>query len=120
FYTLTGTNAADFAVASPTCANGASFPAGNSCVIPIKFTPSAAGTRTALLTFNSNNASGTVNLTGTGVAGSQCGTPTFSPVAGTYATGQTITFSGGCASGVYCSTVDGTTPTANGAGTCTH
>jgi hypothetical protein len=118
---LSGANAGDFAVSAVgTCTNGSVLTAGNSCSSSVTFTPSAAGTRTATLTWTSNNSSGTIALSGIGVAASQCGTPTFSPVAGTVTSGTVITFSGGCASGTYCSTLDGTTPTANGAGTCTH
>lgn len=47
-------------------------------------------------------------------------TPTFSPVAGTYATTQTVTISTTTGGATICWTNDGTTPTANGAGTCTH
>lgn len=47
-------------------------------------------------------------------------TPTASPVAGTYHGAQTITLSTTTGGATICYTVDGTTPTANGAGTCTH
>lgn len=47
-------------------------------------------------------------------------TPTFSPVAGTYTGTQSVTISTSTGSATLCYTVDGTTPTANGAGTCTH
>lgn len=47
-------------------------------------------------------------------------TPTFSPVAGTYVTAQTVTISTATSGATLCYTTDGSTPTANGAGTCTH
>jgi len=50
----------------------------------------------------------------------QVATPTFSPVAGTYTTTQTVTISTVTGGATICYTTDGSTPTANGAGTCTH
>lgn len=50
----------------------------------------------------------------------QVATPTFSPVAGTYTGTQNVTISTTTGSATLCYTTDGTTPTANGAGTCTH
>ena len=47
-------------------------------------------------------------------------TPTFSPVAGTYSSTQSITITSSTTGATICYTTDGTTPTANGAGTCTH
>ena len=47
-------------------------------------------------------------------------TPTFSPVAGTYVGAQSVTISSATAGATLCYTVDGSTPTANGAGLCTH
>lgn len=47
-------------------------------------------------------------------------TPTFSPVGGTYGVSQTVTISDTTPSATICFTVDNTTPSANGAGTCTH
>jgi fibronectin type 3 domain-containing protein len=62
---VTGTNASDF-TQNNTC--GSSVLAGANCTIAVMFTPSAAGTRTALLSI-SDNASGspqTVPLSGAG------------------------------------------------------
>ena len=47
-------------------------------------------------------------------------TPTFSPVSGTYISTQSVTISSTTGGAVICYTTDGSTPTTNGAGTCTH
>ena len=47
-------------------------------------------------------------------------TPTFSPVAGSYGSTQTVTIATSTGGATLCYTIDGSTPTANGAGTCTH
>ena len=63
--TITGTNASNFAQTN-NC--GASLAGGGSCTITVKFTPSATGSRTALLTFT-DSAPGSpqsVSLQGTG------------------------------------------------------
>ncbi len=69
-YTITGANAADFAFAGVgSCPGvGGTVAAGASCLISLKFTPKASGTRTAQVNV-SDNASGSpqsVALTGTG------------------------------------------------------
>ncbi len=51
-FTLTGTNASDFAISSNTC--GATLAAGAKCAIKVKFTPAALGSRTAGLTVADN------------------------------------------------------------------
>ncbi len=45
---------------------GASIATGSSCAIQVKFSPTAPGTRTGVLTLTSGGTSYTVNLTGTG------------------------------------------------------
>src|SRR5208282_2574652 len=67
YYTITGSNAADFAVTgSPTCTNGGTVTPANSCTIPVKFTPSVASAETAVLNIM-GNATGSVTMTGTGL-----------------------------------------------------
>lgn len=46
--------------------------------------------------------------------------PVFSPAPGTYTANQTITITDSTGGATICYTRDGTTPTTNGAGTCTH
>lgn len=56
-YSITGTNAADFAISSNTCpAPGGLLNSGSTCYIYVTFTPSAAGVRTAALSVGDNAA----------------------------------------------------------------
>jgi streptogramin lyase/glucan-binding YG repeat protein len=69
-WTLSGTNASDFAIASNTCTG--SLPAESACIVTIKFSPSAKGTRVATLTITDNaggvsGAQQSVALSGIGV-----------------------------------------------------
>jgi len=67
---LSGAQAADFSVTSPPCA-GTTLPP--SCAVAVRFTPSAAGLRTAQLTAAlSNGLRRTVELRGTGGPGLTC------------------------------------------------
>jgi len=70
------------------------------------------GTNASALSFNAD----TCYAGGSGTVA----TPTFSPVAGNYATTQNVTISTSTGGATLCYTTDGSTPTANGAGTCTH
>jgi len=98
-WNITGTNAADFAVAPnyTTCLlnAGATLYSGQTCFLGVKFTPSAVGTRTATLNLLDNTIAGTnsVLLTGVGTLPA----PTFnitSPANGaSFTSGTTITFS---------------------------
>jgi hypothetical protein len=64
--TITGPDAADFAVVGTTCV--APLAAGESCTVGVRFTPSAAGARSATLNLPTNALVGTgVALSGTGV-----------------------------------------------------
>ena len=67
FFTITGTNAANFARSGGTCANAGTIAASGSCTILLTFTPSATGSRTALLTIQ-GTVTVTDSLTGTGIA----------------------------------------------------
>jgi hypothetical protein len=62
---FSGTNSSDFAKQSDGCTAG-SVPTGSSCTFQVKFTPAAAGSRSATVTINSNAGSRTVSLSGTG------------------------------------------------------
>ena len=56
-YSITGTNAADFAISSNGCpATGGLLNAGSTCYIYVTFTPSASGVRTASLSVTDNAA----------------------------------------------------------------
>ncbi len=71
--TLSGGNAADFAITGGTCANGLPLAAapgpGNTCTVTATFTPSALGgeNTTLTVTFQGATPAATDNLTGTGV-----------------------------------------------------
>src|SRR5205085_2395766 len=62
-----GANAGDFSKSADTC-SGTTVAAGSNCTVSIRFTPGAAGARTASLSIASNAAgSNSVALSGTGV-----------------------------------------------------
>jgi len=71
---ISGANASDFSE-SNNCAGTSLAAGGGSCTINVKFTPSVTSTESGLLTITDSSGMQTVNLTGTGVAG----TPEFSP-----------------------------------------
>lgn len=73
--TIGGTNAADFAIASPPCG---SVVGGASCTITVVFTPSVLGAETATLTVASSGTPLTATLTGTGVPGFTASASTLS------------------------------------------
>ena len=50
----------------------------------------------------------------------QVATPVFSPIAGTYVGTQVVSVSTTTGGATLCYTIDGSNPTANGAGACTH
>ena len=85
---ITGTNAGDFAQTN-NC--GSSVPAGGSCTISVKFDPTAAGARSASLTFTDNapNSPQSASLTGVGVTPSV----TLSPPSLTFSTQVVFTSS---------------------------
>ena len=72
--TISGANAADYAILARNC--GSTLAPSTGCGVEITFTPSAAGSRVATLTFtnNANNTTGStqsVSLSGTGVSAPQ-------------------------------------------------
>jgi len=98
--TISGTNSGDFSIASNSC--GSSLSGSGGCSIGLLFNPTAAGSRTAMLTI-SDSASGSphqVTLSGTGNVAAT-GTVTVNPtsisfpdtVDGSSSAAQTVTFS---------------------------
>ncbi len=66
---LGGANASDYSLTGSSCANGGAVSAGFFCTIMIRFTPAAAGTRTATITIT-DTAPGSprlITLSGTGI-----------------------------------------------------
>lgn len=107
----TGTH---YTIASKTC--GATLASGANCTITVKFTPTAQGplTDTLQITDNSTGVSSPqiVPLAGVGTAaGANVSAPTFSPIAGTYGTTQTVSLSTATSGASICYTTDGTIPT---------
>lgn len=73
---VSGTNAADFAsTVASTCSAGTSVAAGSNCFIELRFTPAAAGVRSATLVIkhNASTGSSSVTLSGQGNATPQPG-----------------------------------------------
>lgn len=64
--------------------------------------------------------SSSATITATFTANSSAAAPTFSPVAGNYYISTSVSLSSATSGATICYTTDGSTPTANGAGTCTH
>ena len=68
YFTITGTNATNFANAGTgTCVNGGTIAPSSSCTVNLTFTPSASGARSATLTIQ-GTVIATDSLTGTGIA----------------------------------------------------
>ncbi|MGX6605954.1 choice-of-anchor D domain-containing protein [Micromonosporaceae bacterium Da 78-11] len=91
---------------------GSSIAAGSSCVVSVKFTPAAAGSRTGNLTVTASGITSTVPLSGTGVApgpvlNANPGNLSFAgTVVGSTAAAQTVTVTN---SGTTSATVSGVT-----------
>lgn len=66
FYSLTGTNATDYARTGGTCSDSGTVLAGGFCTITLTFTPAAAGSRPAILNIF-GDASKSANITGAGI-----------------------------------------------------
>jgi hypothetical protein len=107
-YTLDGTTPT--ATTPGTCSHGTTY----SGTISV----AASETITALGTFSGDTNSSIVSFAY--VIAPVVSAPTASPVAGTYSVAQTVTLSSSTSGAVICYTIDGTTPTATTAGTCSH
>jgi len=108
---ISGTNANDFMLTN-SC--GSSLAVNASCSAGVTFKPTAAGSRTAAITFtdNAGNVTGahqTVNLNGTGFT--PAAAPTFSPTATIYPTAQLVAISSTTPGATIYYTTDKTTPT---------
>ena len=106
---ISGTNAADFTVSAKTCS--ASLGASASCTVSVTFTPSAAGSRTAALSFtdSAGNSPQTVTLSGTGATANASVLPaglSFAvTVVGSTTASQMVTLSNGGAAAINISTI---------------
>jgi hypothetical protein len=116
--TLTGTNAASFSTLNSTC--GSSLGVNSSCTIQVTFSPTVAQAYSASLTYTTNASSSPDNVPITGTGTPPVATPTFNPSAGTYSSAQSVVISTVTGGATICYTTDGSTPTDNGLGTCTH
>jgi len=67
--TVAGTNPGDFTPGSGTCTTGGSLTAADSCTVPVTFTPTATGPRSATFTITTTSPAATLTttLTGNGV-----------------------------------------------------
>jgi Abnormal spindle-like microcephaly-assoc'd, ASPM-SPD-2-Hydin/PQQ-like domain len=98
---VTGANASDFVVSGTTC--GASLSVNASCTATLVFKPTAAGTRTATLTFTDSAASSPQTVALSGVGGVTPATASVSPASlsfpgasiGSTSAPQTVTLSNG-------------------------
>jgi hypothetical protein len=67
FFTITGTNAADFARTGGTCTSSGTVLAAGNCTVILTFTPATTAAETATLNIN-GNANGSAIITGTGTS----------------------------------------------------
>lgn len=119
--TITGANASDFSDPSldKECPN--TLPVNATCTVDISFTPSAVGTRTAMLSISDNaqNSPQTVTLTGSGAVSGPgaLANPTSlnfgNQAVGTSGTAQTVTITN---NGTAATTISGITITGTNAG----
>jgi hypothetical protein len=107
-YTLDGSTPT--ATTPGVCSHGTTY----SAPVAIASTATLKAIATSPIWINSGVASGLYTIT------PAADTPTFSPVAGTYAVAQNVTISSTTSGATICYTTNGTTPTADGAGTCTN
>ena len=114
--TLTGANAADYAISANTC--GGSLAVGATCAVSVTFTPGSTGARTASLTFTDNAPASPQNvaLTGTGTQAGASFSPPFlafgSQAVGTTSTPltTTLTNTGSATLNISSITLTGTNP----------
>ncbi len=87
---ISGTNASDFSE-TDNCAGRSLAAGGGSCAINVKFTPSVAGTESALLTLTDTAGTQTVNLSGAG-SDFSLGAASGGSTSATVTAGQTATY----------------------------
>lgn len=107
-YTTDGTTPA--ATTPGTCSHGTTYSAP--VTVASSLTLKALGTLAGYVNSTVSSAAYVIN--------GQAATPTFSPAAGSYGPAQSITIASTTVGATLCFTTDGSTPTANGSGTCTH
>jgi Bacterial Ig-like domain (group 3)/Chitobiase/beta-hexosaminidase C-terminal domain/NHL repeat len=96
---------------APDCSTSTAIPEGTTCTLALQFTPVATGLVSGQASVTANNIDTVViPVSGVGVIG-VAGTPTFSPVAGTYSTPQTVTISSATPGAQIYYTTNGTAPT---------
>lgn len=108
---LTGTNPSDFVLSGNTCA--ASLSVGASCTATLVFKPTAAGTRSASLTFTDSASGSSQTVALSGMGGAAPATASASPASlsfpgasvGTGSAPQTVTLSNGPGSSIAISSV---------------
>jgi hypothetical protein len=118
YYTTSGTATICYTTdgSTPTGDGAGSCTHGTTYTVPITVSSTTTVKAIATQAGFTDSAVGSATYTINGTAA----TPTFSPVAGTYSSTQSVTISSATAGATICYTTDGSTPTADGAGTCTH
>ncbi len=106
-----GVSTTEFTAATTgTCAS--TFTGGAAFATTVTFKPSTTGLRTATLTAtDSAGGIGTTIVTGTGSALPNAATPTFTPVAGTYTSIQSVVIASTTPGATFYYTTNGSTPT---------